>query len=49
MANVFATEAGQFLYGAHRYLSAARLLRFSGPGSWLGRWLPGSPLGCRPN
>jgi|SRR6185437_11439983 hypothetical protein len=28
-ANVFATEAGQFLYGAHRYLSAARLLRFS--------------------
>jgi hypothetical protein len=28
-ANVFATEAGQLLYGAHRYLSAARLLRFS--------------------
>jgi hypothetical protein len=27
--NYFATEAGQFLYGAHRYLTAAGLLRFS--------------------
>jgi hypothetical protein len=28
-SNYFATESGQILYQAHRYLSAARLLRFS--------------------
>lgn len=28
-SNYFATEPGQLLFGAHRYLTAARLLRFS--------------------